>query len=106
MLHNYVIYLSDIYEGSEDGDRIKYLGIGEYLYSGKVPSLEKITMASIIECINKQPYMKIEDYDESFQLLLPKPILGLINDFEDNFIMYEFEKYIEPTIIYNYDGYS
>ena len=50
--------------------------------------------------------MTIEDYDESFQLLLPKPILGLIYDFEDNFIMYEFEKYIEPTIIYNHDGYS
>ena len=53
MLHSYVIFLSDIYEGSEDADRIKYPGIGEYLYSGKVPSLEKITMASIIECINK-----------------------------------------------------
>ena len=99
-------FLSDMYEGSEDCDRIKYPGIGEYLYSGKVPSLEKIAMACIIECINKRPYMKVEDYDESFQLLLPKPILGLIYDFEDNFIMYEFEKYIEPTIIYNYDGYN
>ena len=46
-------FLSDIYEGSEDCDRIMYPGIEEYLYSGKVPSLEKIAISCIIECINK-----------------------------------------------------
>ena len=103
--HLWSYFLSDISEGSEDGDRIELPAIEEYIYSSKMPSLQTIAMVSILKSV-KDPCMKVADYDESFKLLLPKHILDLIYEFEDDWIMYVFENYVEPAIIYNYDGYN
>ena len=96
-------FLSDLCDGSED--RIEYPSIEEYIYSGKLPTLKRVAMASIIEHVNKN-LKNVEDFHEAFKLLLPKPLFALICKFEDHYYMHVFENYIEPTIIYNYDGYS
>lgn len=95
--------MSDLCDSSED--RIEYPSIEEYIYSGKVPTLKIVAMASIIEHINKN-HKHIENCYEAFELLLPKPLFGLICNFEGHYYTHVFENYIEPTIIYNYDGYS
>ena len=67
--------MSDLCDGSED--RIEYPSIEEYIYSGKLPTLKRVAMASIIEHVNKN-LKNVEDFHEAFKLLLPKPLFALI----------------------------
>ena len=95
--------LPDLCDSSED--RIEYPSIQEYIYSGNVPALKRVVMASVIECINKN-HKNVEDCHEALELLLPEFLFGLICKFEDHYYTHVFDNYIEPTIFYNYDGYS